>query len=249
MQNETNETDNTNAPACHQADNLIAFLYGELSTAHAQTFQRHARDCSSCNQELEDFGGVRRSVIAWRDESLGGSLAAAAASGVVPVARSEKPSALAAVREFFKLSPLWMKGAVAFATLLLCILAGLSLARLRTTTPAPLAPAPLAVAPANKAYSDGELNALVERRVQDELNRIKNSTAPPQSPQTTPVVAVHQYKRVPKRRSATSGQVAANSSSRRPLSKREPEQLPADLRLVSINSDNDLVLLDDGINQ
>lgn len=236
-----------NAPACEQANDLIAFLYGELNNIEAQTFQRHMRGCNSCSGELAAFNGIRRSVVAWRDESLGSIFSPTPPYFAAPYAGAsqEKPSALAALREFFNLSPIWMKGAVAFATLLFCIFAGLAVARLRTTPPAPLANNP--DRPDSKGYSDQQLNALVEQRVQGELQRIKNSSE--QSP--TPQVVVNRpSNRIPNRRITTRGnEVATNSPARRPLSKVEREQLAADLRLVSLNNDSDLELLDDRINQ
>lgn len=232
-----------NAPACEQTDDLIAFLYGELSIEETQIFQRHMQGCKSCSGEIAAFSGIRRSVVAWRDESLR-SISPPAAPYATAVGFGEKPSALAALREFFNLSPLWLKSAVALATVLFCIFAGLALARLQTT-PTP----PVAINSQksdSKPYSDQQLNALVERRVQDELQRIKNST-----PTLTPQIVVgHQSKEGSNRRLATRGnEVATNSPARRPLSKTEREQLAADLRLVSLNTDGELELLDDTINQ
>jgi len=237
-----------NAPACGQADDLIAFLYGELSDDQAQTFQRHMDGCISCSGEHATFSGIRRSVVAWRDESLGGISSRTAAPYAAAVGdRQDKPSALAALREFFNLSPLWMKGAVAFATLLFCIFAGLAVTRLRATPPAAMVnntDRPDKVD--RKEYSDQQLNALVEQRVQDELQRIKNSARPG----TLPFAVGNESTRMPNRRVATGGnQVATNSPARRPLSKAEREQLAADLRLVAINNDGELELLDDKINQ
>lgn len=229
-----------NAYACEQGDDLIAFLYDELDKVKAETFERHVRSCSSCNRELTAFRNVRQSVISWRDESLGGSFAVApprlAASLV-----SEKPSALAAIREFFRLSPVWMKGALAFATVLFCVLAGLAVLRLGITPPRS-GPATAE----NSAYSDHELKALVDRRVQDELSRIQNAAVQPPS---TAVVTVRQSTKYPKRRLAKPTEMAGNAPARRPLSRTEREQLAADLRLVSLNSESELELLDDGINR
>lgn len=235
-----------NAPACGQVNDLIGFLYGELSDDQAQTFQRHMDGCISCSGEHATFSGIRRSLVAWRDESLGGISSGTAVPNAAAL-EVRKASALAALREFFNLSPLWMKGAVAFATLLFCIFAGLAVARLRATPPAPMAGTTDRPDKVNtKEYSDQQLNALVERRVQDELQRIKNSAPPP----TPPLVVDNQSSRILNRRIATGrNQVAANSPARRPLSKAEREQLAADLRLVAINSDGELELLDDKINQ
>ncbi len=233
-----------NAPACGQADDLIAFLYGELNDDQAQTFQLHMSGCNSCSGELAAFSGIRRSVVAWRDESLGGiSPRTAAPSAAAAGVSRAKPSALAALREFFSLSPLWLKGAVAFATVLFCIFAGLAVAQLR---PTPTAPMTKGIAtPDSNEYSDQELNALVERRVQEELQRINNSE---QSPATQ--LVVDSQSGVSNRRPAMRrNQVAKDLPARRPLSRTEREQLAADLRLVSLNHDGELELLDDQINQ
>ena len=232
-------------PNCDHANELIAFLYDELNDVESRAFRVHVDGCSSCNEELAAFSNIRSSVVAWRDESLGG----AASPVVMPsgaVARASTPdrSALAALREFFVLSPAWLKGAVAFATLLLCLFAGLAIARLQNNEPAPMANS---ATPNTTAYSDQQLNALVERRVQDELMRIKNSKDQPALAQ---VAADHSSGSVATQRNARrDNQVAMNSPARRPLSKVEREQLAADLRLVAVNNEAELDLLDDKINQ
>ena len=237
---EKNMQEEIDAYGCEQADDLIAFLYGELDKVQAEIFQRHAQSCLSCKQELAAFQGVRQSVIAWRDEALVGSFAAAPSS-VAAHNVSEKPSALAAIREFFRLSPVWMKGALALATVLFCLLAGLAIMRMRNTPPPTVAGTPQ-----NKAYSDQELKVLVDRRVQDELSRIKNLAPPLPTPE---IVTVKQSTKSPNRQAVTRTEIARNAPARRPLSKTEREQLAADLRLVSLNSESELELLDDGINQ
>jgi anti-sigma factor RsiW len=225
---------------------LIAFLYGELNDAGSQAFQQHMQDCSLCSGELAAFSNIRSSVVAWRNESLGGISSPAITPDAAPIAViRENPSALVALRAFFNLSPLWMKGAVAFATLLFCLFAGLSVARLRNTPIAPVADN--AASPNSGAYSDQKLNALVEQRVQDELQRIKISTDELPASQ---VVKDRPSSGVAVRRMATRGDAVATSSpGRRPLTKVEREQLAADLRLVAVNNDSELDLLDDRINQ
>ena len=121
--------------------------------------------------------------------------------------------------------------------------AGLAIARLRDKPPTAVANNP-----DKQAYSEKQLNALVEQRVQAERQLIKNSEekAPP-----APVI-VNAVGQNPGRHVSRSGnEVAtnANQKARRPLSKTEREQLAADLRLVSARNDSELDLLDDGINQ
>ena len=226
---------------CRREDDLIGFLYGELNEIEAISYKRHLQECSACNTELAAFGAVRESVVAWRNESLGriGLPTQLADSSSTAAARA-KPSAVAALREFFNLSPLWMKGAVAFAAILFCVLAGLALARLRNKPPSPVVVTPVA-----NTNSSQELNAQVEKRVQEELKRIKNSN---EEFARSPVNARDSSQKTPGKRIANRSSEVALSPSRRPLSKTEREQLAADLRLVSAN-DSDLDLLDDRINQ
>ena len=225
---------------CGRENDLIGFLYGELNEAERIAFQRHLKECAACNTELAGFGEVRESVVAWRNESLGS--VAFPVQGTTPTETPRAtPSAVAALREFFTLSPLWMKGAVAFAAVLFCLFAGLALARLREAPPRPVA-----VTPGATTNSQQEFEVLVEQRVQEELKRIKDSGA------TAPLTANDASPGNPVRRNANRNtQVALSASSqraRRPLSKTEREQLASDLRLVSAN-DSDLDLLDDRINQ
>jgi len=232
-----------NGPGCGQEGELIAFLYGEQSDVEARTFQRHLHDCGICNAELAAFKGVRESVVAWRNESLGG-LSSPARGMLSPVTAHEQPSALAALREFFNLSPLWMKGALAFACVLFFVFAGLAIARLRETPPVTTATNQV-----GNINSEQQLRARVAE-LQDELQRVKHSAEPPQ---VNPLVVKNDVGRSPaqramKRDNEVAGTVPSQKS-RRPLSKTEREQLAADLRLTSAKNDSDLDLLGDRLNQ
>src|SRR5687768_11657070 len=130
------------APECGREDELIAFLYGELDPGETIGFRSHMQECSSCSAEVQEFTGIRESVVAWRNEALGGISLPAVQPSTAARADLAQPGALTALREFFNLSPLWMKGAVVFASLLFCLLAVLAAARLRDTTPPPFAANP-----------------------------------------------------------------------------------------------------------
>jgi hypothetical protein len=233
------------APNCGQESELIAFLYGELNEVEAQIFQRHLHDCALCNAELADFKGVRESVVAWRNESLGGLISPAVINGS-PAAGLVHPkrSALAALREFFNLSPLWMKGALAFASVLFFLFAGMAIVHLRDKPPVATV-----INQGSNANSEQQLKARVAQ-LQDELQRMKNSV---EQPQVNPVVAGNDGHRIPiPRVSKRANEFAANypsQKSRRPLSKTEREQLAADLRLTYAKNDSDFDLLGDRINQ
>jgi anti-sigma factor RsiW len=233
---------------CGREHELISFLYGELNDVEAQTFQRHRRDCAQCSAELAAFSDVRESVTAWRNESLGAIASPANfanpvtnVAGATTTKQKAAPSAWSAIREFFNLSPLWLKGAVAFASVLFCLFAGLAVARLREKPP-------VIVNNSAQPPSPQELDALVQQGVQAELERrLRNSNNQQLKPQT----AENLTPKTPVKRVANRSEVAANANqkARRPLSKNEREQLAADLRLTSGKNDSELDLLDDQINQ
>lgn len=135
---ETSFTPNVEAsltpPPCPRAGDLMSYLYKEATPPEARSFTEHLSACAACRDELEAFGGVRASVGAWRAEALGvaaslGFDGAPAQPSHVTTPPVRERSALAALREFFALSPRWMQGASVAAALLFCALAALTLAR------------------------------------------------------------------------------------------------------------------------
>src|SRR5688572_3052510 len=112
-------------PDCERAADLIAFLYNEADERERRDFQLHLNECSTCREEAASFGVVRESIIEWRDEALAGFV-----SQPVTTNASRK-SALAALRQFFDLSPLWLKGATAFAVVAFCVLAAIAAMKLQ----------------------------------------------------------------------------------------------------------------------
>ena len=233
------------APSCGHENDLVSFLYGELSDSEKKSFESHMQACHLCQLQTGEFNSIRASVAAWRHESLG--RAAVTVPETSRLANQPRSSALAALRAFFELSPFWMKAAFGFAAILFCILSGLAVARLRNAPPV------TAINDSSQAYSQQELNALVEKRVQDELARRKVAEKPTTASSQTSAAVKNETAR-PRSRSllSQSNEVAANAryeKARRPLSKSEREQLAADLRLVSSRSERSLDLVDDQINQ
>lgn len=119
-------------PSCAHAEDLVAYLYGEMESASAHDFAAHAQHCASCRTELAGFQQVRGSIGEWRQQALG-SMAAATNSPVAieSVMRDpvRKRSALAALREFFTLSPAWLRTATAALGLIFCVLIVLTVSR------------------------------------------------------------------------------------------------------------------------
>lgn len=151
--NENGAGDTTDARGCGREEELLAYLYGESAPEESADFRRHLADCAACGEELAAFGGVRASVGEWREEVMRSIPALNVAERVAPVAsnapasksesrapevargveaertRARKRSASAALREFFSLSPLWLRAATAAAAVLFCALAVFTLAR------------------------------------------------------------------------------------------------------------------------
>ena len=232
-------------PSCGRENDLVTFLYGELSDVEKRSFESHIHACRLCQAQASEFRSIRESVAEWRYESLGrGYVASVATSGLID---QRKRSSLAALRAFFDLSPLWMKGAVGFVAILFCIFSALSVAYLRP------APAPLVTTTNvnSQGYSQEQMNALVERRVQEELARRKLTEAPSLVPPSLAVKprTVQTRSRVFSNQSYEVASDARNGKARRPLSKTEREQLAADLRLVSSSNERGVDLVEDQINQ
>ena len=212
-------------PDCERASDLIAFLYNEADEREQRDLQLHLNECSTCREEVTPFGVVRESITAWRDEALAGFVSQPVAT------KAPRKSALAALRQFFDLSPLWLKAATAFAAVVFCALAVMAFVNLQRKNVQVSSTA----ASSETLYTQED----VERLVNAALARQEKPKPP------TPVIVVESPK--PKKsRNSTDAQFA---KSRRPLSKAEREQLAADLRLLSTSDDESLNLIGDRINQ
>ncbi len=193
----------------------MAFLYSEMNDSETHAFELHLHDCANCRGELASFGVVRESIVAWRDEALSGFI-----STPVPA----KKSALAALRQFFDLSPLWLKAATGFAVVTFCVLLVLLVVNKEE-------PAVVAVK-TDATYTQQE----VDRLIADALAK-QQTQSPAKAPEPIVVIAKPQRQRTPIRQ----------VKDRRPLSRAEREQLAADLRLVP--DEDDMDLLGDRINR
>lgn len=212
------------SPSCERAPDLMAFLYHEMDERETRDFRLHLQQCGECREEAASLGVVRESITAWRDEALAGFVS-------TPVITRPRKSAVAALRQFFELSPLWLKGATAFALVAFFVLAGLAFVKLRPDNAPP-------ALNADAKYTEQDVNQRVKEALAKQLN-----VARPVESGTTAVVEPAKPKQS---KTASTAQFAR---SRRPLSRAEREQLAADLRLLSTPDDSSLQLLGDRINQ
>ncbi|HET9477940.1 MAG TPA: hypothetical protein VFO72_01260 [Pyrinomonadaceae bacterium] len=212
--------DRENFSTCERADELVSVLYGEATKRERGDFEAHLNQCATCRAEFAAFAQVRQSIGEWRDEALIGFVFSRA------TAAPAKKSATGALRQFFDLSPLWMKGAVGFAAVLFCVLAALALMRLQRVEKI----SPVATVNPDAIYTKQDL----ERAVLEALAKEQREPAP----------FITMVRPTPKR----SNVAKVEPRSRRPFSKAEREQLAAELRLLS-DDDVALDLLGDRINQ
>src|SRR5438105_2176121 len=225
-------------PACHRAEDLVTYLYGETSEADALDFSKHLEQCDACGSEFGVFNQVHESILTWRNEALGVAFdprAVAIDSAVESnqfIRHERKLSALAALREFFTVSPLWLRSATAFAALLLCVLGVMMVARM-SRTPVEI----VQNGKEQKVYTQQQLEAEVNKAVEKkvvELNKNKEAA--------TPIVATNDKPRIVKSRvQVASSQQTKNLRPQR-LTRQERDQLAADLRLTSLGDEEELLL-------
>jgi len=219
--------DTLNNSTCERTDDLISFLYGEPD---ANDFKQHLQACKSCQNEFDSLCGVRESLALWKTEAF---TAPRVEIAPVPVRRR---SAVVALREFFALSPLWMKGAVSFAVLVFFAMAVLLVNR--------TSPAPPPISNANKAtYSEEEMRAAVAKALDAQAKKFAATTVAsnPQEVRPAPVPI--------KNRQVAPANRAGQWAFHKPLSKSERQQLASDLRLLSSREEDTLNLIGDRINQ
>ena len=227
--------DRIEAFICERSDDLISFLYHELGEREVRDFERHLVTCSSCADELASFKDIRAGVVAWREQTLG--LSPISTPERVAFVQPGKPSALAAIRQFFALSPVWLKGAVAFASILFVAAIAFLVMNFSASPVVPL----VAV---DKRYSESELNAKIEEGVRARLKELNPDPEQSQQQNVAQAPDVVQHPK-PKFRPAPS----EAKTRRAPLTKSEREQLAADLGLISPNDDSDLDLWSEQINR
>jgi hypothetical protein len=189
-----------NTRACERAEQLVAYLYGESAPEEATDFRRHLAGCEVCGEELAAFGGVREDLGEWREEVVRSIPALNVAERVAPFASAVKAethahevthaaeatrahtrtrSAAAALREFFSLSPFWLRVGMAAAVLVVCTLAALTLARaevrwdsngfaFKTGVTERVVEKQIQV-PAPNGFTQEQVDALVRRNVEREV--------------------------------------------------------------------------------
>ena len=216
---------------CERAGDLLSFLYGETDEREARDFGKHLENCEFCRSELSAFGQVRESISLWKHESLSTSLP----PRVELVTRQK--SAMSAIREFFDLSPLWLKGAVGFTVVAFFVMAVLVLASLQNR-------------PDSSVQSAGKYSEEQLRQADADALKKQSETVAASSQQDENQPKVGSEERSPRKLVVTHSTSSTRWAKRsKPLSRSERDQLATDLRLLTTKDDDGLNLLGDRINQ
>ena len=226
-------------PICHRAEDLVTYLYGEASEVDSRDFADHLQQCDACRGELGAFQQVHNSILIWRNEALGSAFSPASVSpesavdSAPFVQHKTKLSALEALREFFSVSPLWLRTATGFAALFLCVLGVLTISRSWNR------PAPMANSGSDpKVYTRSQFDEAVAKEVA--VQTAKNNTAET-SQRRVKETAVESPKQAMNRNQLAAFRPPVKSHIKG-LTRQEREQLLADLRLIPGRDEEELPL-------
>jgi hypothetical protein len=61
---------NNHNSSCNYAEQLVSFVYGEITVDEKNVFEVHLQNCSICADEAASFGFVRSSIQEWRAEDF-----------------------------------------------------------------------------------------------------------------------------------------------------------------------------------
>ena len=229
-------------PMCHRAEDLVTYLYGEATAEEARDFAGHMQQCDACRAEFNVFNQVHESIVTWRSEALGTMASPSPTRKDIPVVGAEiaqdkrRLPALAALRQFFSVSPFWLRGATAFAGLLLCALLIFAVSRMLRQ--------PTTTGGDQAKYTAQQLREEVERQValrMAQSNQTEGQTSPPEKVQ--PQVPQ------PQRTQVAADRVRLRTQPRTRLTREERVQLAADLGLIQGREDEMPFVLPDEPNQ
>jgi hypothetical protein len=165
---------------CARSEDLVNYLYGEATRDEAKAFEAHMGICTSCRAELSTFGNVREAMGEWRQQALGSfasSTAIEASAGQSPdpaANHKRRSSAMAALREFFTLSPVWMRAATATAALIFCALAVIAVAYFKQRPQAVIVEKTI-----KSGYSEKEVEERIAKAIKEQNEtRVREASTP-----------------------------------------------------------------------
>lgn len=112
--------ENTQNSICDCAEELVSYLYDEMSGTDKLRFEKHLKTCSSCQDELAGFSLTRTSIQEWHKEDFLPLQSPSIEINYPQKIETISRSWFASIRDFFTLSPAWMTASTAFAALAIC---------------------------------------------------------------------------------------------------------------------------------
>jgi len=110
---------NNHNSTCKFAEQVVSYLYDEISEPEKTKVETHLQNCASCAEEISGFALVRASIQEWRTEDFAHLSTPAFETGV----RKSEPAIAASwtdsLRAFFSLRQMWLTASVV-AVLAIC---------------------------------------------------------------------------------------------------------------------------------
>ncbi len=156
MKHESSKPIGKQTGKCERHEDLLDYLYEEMSSQQAATFAQHLGACPTCATELQGLQRLRTDLRAWD------FVAAPSLEIVIP------RSPWQALKECFQLFPLWGRGAFALsaaAATLLMAFGAFSLMRGATAPPANIVAVPSTTTVTQTVALTPELKAQVETQI------------------------------------------------------------------------------------
>lgn len=115
---------------CRYADEIVAYIYDEISTRDKSAFENHLAHCSNCAAEVADFSSIQTAFADWRETEF-----APLQSPQIIIPFANKTSALInnqpklslteRIRAAFALQTVWQTVGVSLAVLIVGLIAAL----------------------------------------------------------------------------------------------------------------------------
>ncbi|MBI4852859.1 MAG: zf-HC2 domain-containing protein [Acidobacteria bacterium] len=93
---------------CQRKEDLVTYLYGELTPSEEKNFKEHLNICSSCKKEASEFGMLRENLQTWQVEET--------PRVVLDLPTTQRPRSLKEIlQELGSILPAWFKYGTGFA--------------------------------------------------------------------------------------------------------------------------------------
>ncbi len=114
-----------NTDNCNRKEDLMTYLYGEMTSAEEREFRKHLGQCRSCEMEERDFKAIRVSMQSWQLGEVPRTVIELEKSTLQPTRTLKQ-----ILSELAEALPVWFRYGATFATA--CTLVLVALAALNT---------------------------------------------------------------------------------------------------------------------